>query len=194
MGYEEIDTADEVAAMNAEMDILDLLPAELFVSVGAVVAEVISRFAPEPAPTPDPTPTPTPTPTPVASPAPVASPVASPPTAPAVTPTPAAVAPAAPAPAVAEVLPGSGGVAVKPNSAVVLINGEQRQLTVTVDTNNSGQAELTGVFSVSLVPQFMEGDVFEGKLEKRLLAVVGRPFAIEAKGFASTSNVEVWIN
>ena len=47
---------------------------------------------------------------------------------------------------------------------------------------------------MSLVPQFLAEDQFEGKLEERLLAVVGRPFAIEAKGFATSSDVEVWIN
>ena len=51
MGYTDIDTQEEVDALNADLDVLDLTPNQEQRDISEVVDEVIQRFMPQPVPT-----------------------------------------------------------------------------------------------------------------------------------------------
>jgi hypothetical protein len=183
MGYVDIDTDEEIEAMNAEMDILDLSPADLHNVTAQLAIDITQRFAPV-TPTPAPV-TPTPTPIPPRSDVPISVPTATPSTTVPTTPT------TVPVP---EVLELSGGVQVAPNRGVVLINGVLQEMQITVTQGNIATAQIPGLFTVRLTPQLLDGDPAITGRESQILAFKGRTIQVSAQGFAPLSDVEIWVN
>jgi hypothetical protein len=213
MGYTDIDTQEEVDALNADLDVLDLTPNQESRVTSEAVRSVVERFRPRPVPasptttapvTPQPaspttsvpaTPTPT-APVTTAPPAPVST------TTPEVAPT-TTVVPAVPTPTTTpvpttvpelEILPGSGGVKMTPSTAGVLINGAMTELAVVINEDNSATIELPGQFVVHIVPTLPEDAVALGDGSTALRVYRNRTIAIQGEGFAKESEVEVWVN
>jgi hypothetical protein len=206
MGYLDIDTDEEIEAMNAEMDILDLSPTDLHGVTAQLAIDIISRFTPVtpvPAPvTPVPAPvTPVPAPSPPSSGVPTSSvpsesrPVETPGIGVSITPTTVpAVSTTTTTLPVVEVLDASGGVQVASNRGVVLINGVLQEMQISITEGNIATAQIPGLFIVRLTPQILDGDPAVTGKESQILAFKGRTIQISAEGFAAQSEVEVWVN
>jgi large repetitive protein len=210
MGYTDIDTNEEIEAMNAEMDVLDLSPADLHNVTAQLVIDITQRFTPV---TPAPAPV-APTPAPVApAPAPVApTPV---PAAPTTSTTLAPVRPVdssvpslsvtsttvvsttsttTPTTTVPKILDGSGGVEVQPNAAVVLMNGATQDMQVSIAEGFVATAQIPGLFAVRLAPQFLATDPVIAGSNSEIRVFKGRTIQMSAEGFAAQSEVQVWVN
>jgi hypothetical protein len=158
MGYLDIDTQEEVDALNADLDVLDLTPNQESRVTSEAVRSVVERFRPRPVLVPAPVTTvpavpattvPTtsaPAPTPINPPSPTTS-------VPEVIPTSTTVAavvststttPVTTTVPELEVLPGSGGIQVAPGAAQVLIDGKLIDLTVVINDDNSATDKITG--------------------------------------------------
>jgi hypothetical protein len=198
MGYLDIDTDEEIEAMNAEMDILDLSPTDLHGVTAQLAIDITSRFTPV---TPVPAPvTPAPVPSPPRSDAPNSVPSetrpaetsgrgvsVTPTTVPAVSTTTTTLP-------VVEVLDASGGVQVAPNRGVVLINGVLQEMQISIAAGNIATAQIPGLFIVRLMPQILDSDPALTGKESQIVALKGRTIQISAEGFAAQSEVEVWVN
>jgi hypothetical protein len=192
MGYTAIDTDEEIEAMNLEMDVLDLSPADVHTVASQLAIEVSQRFTPvTPAPLP-PAPVPT-TSTTLAPNPPVESSIPSPSvtsttvvTTTTTTPSPTTTLPV--------ILEGSGGVQVPPNVAVVLINGVTQEMQVSITQGFVATAQIPGLFTVRLAPQFLATDPVITGSDSQIRAFKGRTIQISAEGFAAQSDVEIWVN
>jgi hypothetical protein len=206
MGYGDIDTQEEVDALNADLDVLDLTPNQESRVTSEAVRSVVDRFRPRPVPVPAPTTTapaapattvPTtsaPAPTPTTS-VPEAIPTST--TVVAVVPTPTTTPTTTPVTTTVpeiEVLPGSGGVQVAPGKAQVLIDGKLIDLTVVINDDNSATIELAGQFVVRIVPTLPEDVVALSDGSTGLRVYRNRTVSIQGEGFAKESEVEVWVN
>jgi len=212
MGYTDIDTNEEIEAMNAEMDVLDLSPADLHNVTAQLVIDITQRFTPvTPAPAPvTPSPAPVaPTPAPVTpSPAPVPAvpttsttlapvrPVDS--TVPSLSVTPTTVvettSTTTPTTTVPTILDGSGGVEVEPNVAVVLMNGVTQDMQVSIAQGFVATAQIPGLFTVRLAPQFLATDPVIAGSDSEIRVFKGRTIQMSAEGFVPQSEVQVWVN
>jgi len=210
MGYIDIDTQEEVDALNADLDVLDLTPNQESRVTSEAVRSVVERFRPRPVPAPAPATTvpaapaitvPTtsaPAPTPITSipeviptsttvvavvPTPTATPTTTSTTMPVTTMVPAL-----------EVLPGSGGVQMAPGKAAVLIGKKLIDLRVVINDDNSATIELPGQFVVRVIPTLPEDSVVLSDGATGLRVYRNRTVAIQGEGFANESEVEVWVN
>jgi hypothetical protein len=194
MGYVDIDTDEEIEAMNAEMDILDLSPADLHSVTAQLAIDISQRFTPV-APSPAPVNPPT---VDVPNFIPVVRPVENPSTVVPVTPTTVAVTTSTLSPTTTvpplEILDMSGGVQVAPNRGVVLINDVVQEMQISFTEGNMATAQIPGLFTVRLVPQLLENDPAITGRDSQILAFKGRTIQISAEGFAAQSDVEVWVN
>jgi hypothetical protein len=189
MGYGDIDTAEEIDAMNAEMDVLDLSPADLHNVAAQRVIDVTQRFAPvTPAPVPTPVPSVPTTSTTLAPAAPVQSTIPSP-SVPSTT-----VVATPPTTTLPTILDGSGGVQVPPNAAVVLMNDVTQDMQVSITQGFVATAQIPGLFTVRLAPQFLKTDPVITGSESQIRVFKGRTIQISAEGFAPQSDVQVWVN
>ncbi|CAB4640828.1 unannotated protein [freshwater metagenome] len=194
MGYVDIDTDAEIEAMNAEMDVLDLSPADLHNVTAQLAVDITQRFAPV-APSPAPVNPPT---VDVPNSVPAVRPVDTPNTGVSVTPTTVATSTSTPPTTTTippmEILDMSGGVRVAPNRGVVLINGALQEMQITIAQGNIATAQIPGLFTVRLTPQKLESDPAITGRESQIIAFKGRTIQISAEGFAAQSGVEVWVN
>ena len=191
MGYTAIDTVEEIDAMNAEMDIRDLSPADVHTVASQLAIEVSQRFAPvAPAPVP-PAPVPT-TSTTLAPNRPVESTIPSP----SVTTTTVVqtTSTTTPTTTVPTILDGSGGVQVPPNVAVVLMNDVIQDMQVSIAQGFVATAQIPGLFTVRIVPQFLVTDPVITGSDSQIRAFKGRTIQMSAEGFAPQSEVQVWVN
>ena len=205
MGYGDIDTQEEVDALNADLDVLDLTPNQESRVTSEAVRSVVDRFRPRPVPVPAPTTTAPAAPVTTAPAPSVPAPAPPSPTTsiPEVTPTTTTVMPAVPTPTTVpvpttvpeiEVLPGSGGVQMAPDKAAVLIDGKLIDLTVVINDDNSATIELPGKFMVRITPIRAEDAVVLNDGATGLRVYRNRTIAIQGEGFAKESEVEVWVN
>ena len=205
MGYGDIDTQEEVDALNADLDVLDLTPNQESRVTSEAVRSVVDRFRPRPVPVPAPTTTAPAAPVTTAPAPSVPAPAPPSPTTsiPEVTPTTTTVVPAVPTPTTVpapttvpeiEVLPGSGGVQMAPDKAAVLIDGKLIDLTVVINDDNSATIELPGKFMVRITPIRAEDAVVLNDGATGLRVYRNRNIAIQGEGFAKESEVEVWVN
>ena len=200
MGYTDIDTQEEVDALNADLDVLDLTPNQEQRDISEVVDEVIQRFMPQPVPTtPPPTtspPTSTPGTTPVTT-VPATTPVTTIPGAPATT-SPVTTVPPTSIPTTTlptlELLPGSNGVQTPPDQAVVVIDGVVTDLVVTINDDGSATIEYPGNFIIRIIPTQPEDGVLLADGTSGIRVYRDRTVAIQGEGFAPETEVEVWIN
>lgn len=205
MGYLDIDTQEEVDALNADLDVLDLAPNQESRVTSEAVRLVVDRFRPRPVLVPAPTTTAPAAPT-TTAPAPSA-PAPAPPTPttsiPEATPTTTTVVPGVlppttvPVPTTVpeiEVLPGSGGVRMAPDKAQVLIDGKLIDLIVVINDDNSATIELPGQFVVRVIPTLPEDSVVLSDGTTGLRVYRNRTVSIQGEGFAKESEVEVWMN
>jgi len=207
MGYLDIDTQEEVDALNADLDVLDLAPNQESRVTSEAVRLVVDRFRPRPVLVPAPTTTAPAAPT-TTAPAPSApAPAPAPPTPttsiPEATPTTTTVVPGVlppttvPVPTTVpeiEVLPGSGGVQMAPDKAQVLIDGKLIDLIVVINDDNSATIELPGQFVVRVIPTLPEDSVVLSDGSTGLRVYRNRTISIQGEGFAKESEVEVWMN
>jgi len=208
MGYLDIDTQEEVDALNADLDVLDLTPNQESRVTSEAVRSVVDRFRPRPVLVPAPVTTvpavpattvPTtsaPAPTPINPPSPTTS-------VPEVIPTSTTVAaivststtmPVTTTVPEIEVLPESGGVQMAPGKAAVLINKKLIDLTVVINDDNSATIELLGRFVVRVLPTLPEDSVVLSDGSTGLRVYRNRTVSIQGEGFAKESEVEVWVN
>jgi fibronectin type 3 domain-containing protein len=211
MGYLDIDTQEEMDALNIDLDTLDLTPTQESFATSEAVTSVINRFKPVPV-TPvtpvtpvvpevsAPTTTTVPPSTTTTTTIPVTSttttvPLVVPPSKPAATtvPTPTTVVPATTTVPILEVLPGSGGIQMAPGKAGVFINGKLIDLTVVINEDNSATVELLDKFVLRITPARPENTVVVAG-ETLLLIYRNQTVAVQGKGFAKDAVVEVWIN
>jgi hypothetical protein len=204
MGYLDIDTPDEVNALNTDLDVLDLRPNQEQRDISEVVDDVIRRFMPQPVSTTPPTTSPvSPVPTmpvlttpPTTSPAttvPVTTSVAAPVTTIPETTVPPTSIPTTTLPTL-ELLPESNGVQTPPDQAVVVIDGVVTDLIVTINEDNSATIEYPGNFIVRIIPALPEDGVLLADGASGLRVYRDRTVAIQGEGFAPETEVEVWIN
>jgi hypothetical protein len=200
MGYNDIDTQEEVDALNADLDILDLTPNEVSRRTTETVNAVIERFRPRPVPTTAPPTTSPATTTPVTVPVttvPAPSPVTTIPEAPVTTVPQTTVPPTSSTtttlPAL-ELLPGSNGVQTPPDQAVVVIDGVVLDLIVTINEDNSATIEYPGNFIIRIIPALPEDGVVLADGTSGIRVYRDRTVAIQGEGFAPDTEVEVWIN
>ena len=188
MGYTDIDTQEEVDALNADLDVLDLAPNEESRKTTETVNAVIERFRPRPVPTTAP-PTTTPTTVPTTTP-----PTTTPPTVP--TTTPPTVPPTVPTTTLPPVdtLPGSNGLQTEPDQGVVAVNGVTVDLVVTINEDNSATIEYPGNFIIQIIPTQPEDGVVLSDGTSGIRLYRDRSAAIQGEGFAPDTEVEVWIN
>lgn len=213
MGYGDIDTQEEVDALNADLDVLDLAPNQESRVTSEAARSVVDRFRPRPVPVAPPNTVPAvPAPAvPTTVPAPAVPVTVAPTTVPApavlVTVAPTTVAPTVPSPTTTpvatpvattvpgiETLPGSFGVQVAPGGARALIDGKLIDLTVVINEDNSATIELPGQFVVRIVPTLPEDVVALTDGSTGLRVYRNRTVAIQGEGFAKESEVEVWVN
>jgi hypothetical protein len=199
MGYTDIDTQEEVDALNADLDILDLTPNEESRRTTETVNAVIERFRPRPVTTPPTTP-PTTSPvttTPVTTPAPVTTPVTTVPETPETT-SPSTTVPPTSIPTTTlptlELLPGSNGVQTPPDQAVVVIDGVVLDLIVTINEDNSATIEYPGNFIIRIIPTQPEDGALLADGASGIRVYRDRTVAVQGEGFAPETEVEVWIN
>ena len=178
LGYTEIDTAEEVVALNEAMDALDLTPTEEAATVAPVVSEIIRRFvvtpvdagAPE-APVTVPSSTTT-----------VAVPTSMVPTTPTTT-KPRPVYPVA-------TVPNGDPVEVAPGAAVASVGGESIAPKLTISVENTARIEIGGLV-IEIAPQ--DAALVADGLGTAVRAVRGRYVEVRGNGFAPASQVDVWI-
>ena len=202
MGYSDIDTQEEVDALNADLDILDLTPNEESRRTTETVNAVIERFRPQPVTTPPTTP-PTTSPVttaPVTTPATtvsVTTPVTTVPETPETT-SPSTTVPPTSIPTTTlptlELLPGSNGVQTPSDQAVVVIGGVVTDLIVTINEDNSATIEYPGNFIVRIIPAQPEDGALLADGTSGIRVYRDRTIAIQGEGFAPETEVEVWIN
>jgi len=200
MGYNDIDTQEEVDALNADLDVLDLTPTEESRRTTETVNAVIERFRPRPVPTTGPPTTSPVTTTPVTAPVttvPAPSPVTTIPEAPVTTVPQTTVPPTSSTtttlPAL-ELLPGSNGVETPPDQAVLVIDGVVINLIVTINEDNSATIEYPDNFVVRIIPVLPEDAVVLADGTSGIRVYRDRTVAIQGEGFAPDTEVEVWIN
>jgi hypothetical protein len=201
MGYSDIDTQEEVDALNADLDILDLTPNEESRRTTETVNAVIERFRPQPVPQPVPQPAPQPAPQPVVTTVPPTAPVTTPVTT--VPETPETTSPSTTVPPTSiptttlptlELLPGSNGVQTPSDQAVVVIDGVVIDLIVTINEDNSATIEYPGNFIVRIIPAKPEDGALLADGTSGIRVYRDRTVAIQGEGFAPETEVEVWIN
>ncbi|MSX76853.1 MAG: hypothetical protein F2738_02310, partial [Actinobacteria bacterium] len=204
MGYTDIDTQEEVDALNADLDVLDLTPNEESRKTTETVNAVIERFRPQPVPTTTP-----PTTSPATT-APVTTPATTVPAAPSPVTTvpelPATTAPTSTVPATTttttttttlpalDLLPESNGVKTAPGQAVVVIDGVVTDLIVTINEDNSATIEYPGNFIVRIIPINPNDGAVLADGASGLRVYRDRTVSIQGEGFAPATEVEVWIN
>jgi hypothetical protein len=183
MGYLEVDTQEEVDALNIELDILNLTPLQESVVASETVRLVLNRFKPTPVAPATPV-------TPVAP----ETPVGTTTTTTTIAPTTTTVVPVTTTVPALEVLPGSGGVQVAPGKAVAVIDGKTFDLTVVISEDNSALIEYPNKYVVRILPTRPEDAVVTADGESVLRIYRGRTASIQGKGFAKETEIEVWIN
>jgi hypothetical protein len=199
MGYTDIDTQEEVDALNSDLDILDLTPNEESRRTTEAVNAVIERFRPRPVTTPPTTPPATSpvTTAPVTTSVPVTTPVTTVPETPETT-SPSTTVPPTSIPTTTlptlELLPGSNGVQTPPDQAVVVIDGVVTDLVVTINDDGSATIEYPGSFIVRIIPTQPEDGVLLADGTSGIRVYRDRTVAIQGEGFAPETEVEVWIN
>jgi hypothetical protein len=200
MGYNDIDTQEEVDALNADLDVLDLTPNEESRKTTETVNAVIERFRPHPVPTTTPPTTP-PTTTPPTTTPPTTVPTTTPPTTtpPTTVPT-TTVPPTATIPVTTttlptlDLLPESNGLKTAPDQAVVVIDGVVIDLVVTINADNSATIEYPDHFVVRIAPVNPNDGAVLADGASGLRVYRDRTVSIQGEGFAPTTEVEVWIN
>lgn len=92
-----------------------------------------------------------------------------------------------------EILEQSGGVKSAPGVANIVVNGEIREIEVTV---NNGVATVKdgGDFEVVITPKDSSGNLITGAQKSVLHVMPGGVIEIIGEGFAPNSSVEVWLN
>jgi hypothetical protein len=200
MGYNDIDTQEEVDALNADLDVLDLTPTEESRRTTETVNAVIERFRPRPVPTTGPPTTSPATTVPITVPVttvPVTAPATTVPESPVITvpetttPTTSSTTTTLPA---LELLPGSNGVKTPPDRAVLVIDGVLTDLVVTINEDNSATIEYSGSFVVRIIPTRPEDAVVLADGTSGIRVYRDRTVAIQGEGFAPDTEVDVWIN
>jgi hypothetical protein len=196
LGYTEIDTAEEVAALNEAMDILDLTP-EVPSSSGEhavlapVVAEIIQRFNRQSTDSPGAVspvaevavtvPATVPATVPVTVPVTVPTTIASPP----ITVKPRPIYPVV-------TVPAGDPVAVAPGEAAAVINGDAAAVSIVVDTSNKAVVTIGDGVIINITPEI---DVTGAISDSSVLHVVqGGGVEVSGSGFAPNSQVDVWLN
>jgi hypothetical protein len=199
MGYLDIDTPDEVNALNTDLDVLDLRPNQEQRDISEVVDDVIRRFMPQPVSTTPPTTSPvSPVPTmPVLTTPPTTSPATTPVTTP-VTTIPETTVPPTSIPTTTlptlELLPGSNGVETPPDQAVLVIDGVVTDLIVTINEDNSATIEDPDNFVVRIIPVLPEDAVVLADGTSGIRVYRDRTVAIQGEGFAPDTEIDVWVN
>ncbi|MEI7507557.1 MAG: hypothetical protein WCK23_12160, partial [Actinomycetes bacterium] len=202
MGYSDIDTQEEVDALNADLDVLDLTPSEESRRTTETVNAVIERFRPRPVTTTVPPTTSPATTVPATSPA---TTVPAPPSPVTTVPeVPATAAPTSTVPVTTttttttlptlDLLPGSNGVKTAPDQAVAVIDGVVVDLVVTINDDNSATIEYPGNFIVRIIPINPNDGVVLADGASGLRVYRDRTVSIQGEGFAPATEVEVWIN
>lgn len=92
-----------------------------------------------------------------------------------------------------EILDQSGGVRTVPGVANIVVNGEVREIEITID---NGTAKVTdgGDFNVVITPKDSNNNLIVGAQKSVLLVMPGGVIEISGEGFAPNSTVEVWLN
>jgi hypothetical protein len=197
LGYTEIDTAEEVAALNEAMDVLDLTPdvpssSGEHASAAPVVAEVIQRFTrqvsnPSDAGGPGVVTVPTTVPVTVPITVPITVPVTVPTTItlPPVTVKPRPVNPVTTAPT------GDAAV-VTPGEATAVINGDATAASVVVDASNKAVVTFGDGVVINITPEIdVTGLIGDSSV---LHVLQGSRVEVSGSGFAPNSQVDVWLN
>ncbi|MSZ36491.1 MAG: hypothetical protein F2604_00860, partial [Actinobacteria bacterium] len=174
LGYKDIDTQEEVDALNADLDALVLTSNEEEKRITEVVNAVIERFRPDPETTTPPT-------------------TAPPTTAPPTTAPPTTAPPTTTLPPL-DLLPESNGIETPPDQAVVVIDGVVIDLLVTINEDNSATIEYPGNFIVRIIPTQPEDGALPTDGTSGIRVYRDRTVAVNGEGFASETEVEVWIN
>jgi hypothetical protein len=203
MGYNDIDTQEEVDALNADLDVLDLTPTEESRRTTETVNAVIERFRPQPVTTPPTTP---PTTSP-AGPVPTMPVLTTPPTTSPATTVPVTTSVAAPVTTIPEttipptssttttlpaleLLPGSNGVKTPPDRAVLVIDGVVTDLVVTINEDNSATIEYPDNFVVRIIPVLPEDAVVLADGTSGIRVYRDRTVAIQGEGFAPDTGLK----
>jgi hypothetical protein len=195
LGYTEIDTAEEVAALNEAMDVLDLTPdvpssSGEHASAAPVVAEVIQRFTrqvsnPSDAGGPGVVTVPTTVPVTVPITVPVTVTVPTTITSPPITVKPRPVNPVTAAPT------GDAAV-VTPGEATAVIDGDATVASVVVDASNKAVITVGDGVVIYITPEIdVTGLIGDSSV---LHVVQGSRVEVSGSGFAPNSQVDVWLN
>jgi hypothetical protein len=183
LGYTEIDTAEEVAALNEAMDALDFTPAEETSAVSPimneVVSEIVRRFTAAPIDAAAPQ-------APVTVPSSTTTTIAIPPTT--VTTPPTTIKPK-PVYPVATV-PNGEPVEVAPGESTASVGGEQVVPKLIITADNTARIEVGGLV-IEIAPQ--DAALISDGLGTAVRAVRGRYVEVRGNGFAPNSQVDVWI-
>jgi hypothetical protein len=202
LGYFGIDTAEEVAALNEAMDVIDMTPSQaVATAVAPVVSEIVSRFAIVETTTtttsttsttsttvPTSTSVPTGTSVPSVSPSPTETPVStrsSVPTSSSI-PTMNTIAPR-PTPATA---PSGNPVQVAPGAAEATVGGGSVLPKITISSENTARIEI-GDLVIEVAPQ--DAALISDGQNTAVRAIRGRYVEVRGNGFAPSSQVDVWI-
>ncbi|MCX6527326.1 MAG: hypothetical protein NTU52_04965, partial [Actinobacteria bacterium] len=93
-----------------------------------------------------------------------------------------------------EVLPESGGVLMAPGKAGVVIDGAVVDLAVVINEDNSATIEYPGKFVVKIGPSGPEDSVVAANGKSFLRIYRNRTVLLHGEGFASNTEIEVWMN
>lgn len=92
-----------------------------------------------------------------------------------------------------EILEESGGIQTEPGKAVVMIDGEIRDITVSVEAG-VGTISLDGGFSITITPQTSDGKTIETSDGGALQFVGGGKIKFSGEGLQPNSKVDIWLN